>query len=68
MATLASAKKKYRDKLAAMPKNYNESMADFLGVSSAAVATSAPGTAYAGKMKPGLEDKWERELKRAFGG
>jgi hypothetical protein len=67
MATLASAKTKYRQKLTTMPENYYEGVASFLGTSAGAVRSSGPGMAYGSKMQPGIEDKWERELRAAFG-
>ncbi len=68
MATLTSAKNKYRQSLAHMPANYNEGVGEFLGIGAGAVASSPPGQAYAGKMRPGLEEKWERRLRQAFSG
>ncbi len=68
MATLQSAKAKYANAIRNMPTNYNNGMAGFLGVSATAVASSGPGLAYSGKVKPGLENKWETKLRQAFGG
>jgi hypothetical protein len=51
-----------------MPENYVSGMAGFLGVSEGTIRASAPGMAYVGKMKEGLEEKWEGRLKEAFGG
>lgn len=67
MATIASAKDKLRAKIPAMPGRYNRKIAAFLGVDASAVAASPPGKAYAAKVKPGMEDIWERELKAAYG-
>jgi hypothetical protein len=67
VATINSAKTKYRQKLPYMTENYMEGVAGFLGISEGAVRNSAPGQAYAGKMQPGIEDKWERGLREAFG-
>ncbi len=67
MATLASAKRKLATKIPTMPAAYNQGVADFLGISASAVGSSGPGMAYSGKVKPGMENKWETNLKRAFG-
>lgn len=67
MATVASAKAKLAAKIPHMPENYNRSMGEFLGISAGAVASSGPGMAYAAKIHPGIEDVWERNLRRAFG-
>ena len=61
---IAESKAKLRVKLAVMPKNYNASMSGFFGTD---VSGSAPARSYAVKIKPGMEDKWERNLKAAFG-
>ena len=67
MATLSSAKKKYRDAIPNMPGNYNEKMGKFLGVPASTIAASGPGSAYAEAIKPGVEEYWEKRLKQAFG-
>lgn len=67
MATLESAKRKYANAIRNMPSNYNEGMGGFLGISPSAVSSSGPGLAYAGKIRPGLEEKWETRLRQAFG-
>ena len=65
--TLSAAKAKLAAKIPDMPKNYNESMGMFFGVGAATIAGSSPGKAYAAKVKPGLENVWEANLKRRFG-
>jgi len=68
VATITSAKRKYSDKTRVMPANYNEGVSDFLGVSPAQIAGSGPGEAYQEKItSPGIADRWERNLRAAFG-
>lgn len=67
MATLAGAKEKLRSKIPNMPANYNRGVAQFLGTSEGTIAGSSPGKSYAAKIKPGMEDYWERKVKQAFG-
>ena len=68
MTTIAAAKRKLEIKQGDMVDNYNESMGGFLGISSGAVANSAPGQAYAAKVGDrDMPDRWERNLRRAFG-
>lgn len=64
MATIASAKDKLRAKISDMPANYDDAMKDFFGSD---VSGSGPSKAYKAKVKPGMEDIWEKKLKRAFG-
>lgn len=66
MATIASARAKLAAKVPFMADNYNRSMGEFFGVSSAAIAASPPGMAYASKIRPGVEMTWETNLRRAF--
>lgn len=61
---IAESKAKLRLKLKVMPKNYSDGMSAFLG---ADVSRSIPVASYQAKIKPGMEDKWERNLKNAFG-
>lgn len=61
---IAESKKKLANKIRVMPKNYTESMSAFFGTS---VSGSIPVANYVAKVKPGMEDKWERNLKNAFG-
>lgn len=68
MKTLALAKQKYQAKVSVMPANYAQGMAAFLGMSASAVAASAPGRTYASSIGAGTADKWERNLRAAFGG
>lgn len=68
LATIASAKRKLSDKVRVMPENYFEGVASFLGTSPATIAGSAPGEAYRDKISdPSLVDRWERNLRAAFG-
>ena len=66
MATIASAKAKLAAKIPTMPRNYNESMGSFLGISAGQVGSSPAGRAYAAKIDGTMPDRWERNLKRAF--
>ena len=61
---IAQSKAKLALKLKVMPKNYVEGMTAFFGTS---VAGSIPVASYNAKVKPGMEDKWERNLKNSFG-
>ena len=61
---IAESKTKLRNKIRVMPKNYDESMSLFFGTS---VSGSIPVANYKAKVKPGMEDKWERNLKNSFG-
>ncbi len=61
---IAESKAKLRLKLKVMPKNYAAGMSQFLG---ADVSGSIPVASYKAKIGPGMEDKWERNLKNAFG-
>lgn len=64
--TLSAAKAKLAAKIPYMSGNYNRSMGDFFGVSDGAIASSPPGSAYSAKVRPGMEDRWETGLRRAF--
>ncbi len=61
---IAESKRKLANKLRVMPKNYVDSMSQFFGQD---VSGSIPVASYKAKIKPGMEDKWERNLKNAFG-
>jgi len=61
---ITESKTKLRNKIRVMPANYTEGMSGFFGTS---VAASIPVANYKAKVKPGMEDKWERNLKNAFG-
>lgn len=61
---IAESTAKLRNKLAVMPKNYVEAMSGFFGSD---VSGSIPVKNYKAKIKPGVEDKWARNLKNAFG-
>jgi len=61
---IAESKKKLANKLRVMPANYITSMSGFFGTD---VSGSIPVANYKAKVKPGVEEKWERNLKNAFG-
>lgn len=61
---IAESKKKLSNKLRVMPVNYVAGMSGFFGTD---VSGSIPVANYKAKIKPGMEDKWERNLKNAFG-
>lgn len=61
---LAEAKKKYANKVRVMGPNYIAGVSAFLGVD---VSRSVPVANYNMKIKSGVEDKWERNYKAAFG-
>ena len=67
MANIAASKAKLAAKIPHMPANYNRSMGEFFGVGEGAIAASGPGKAYSVKIRPGVENTWERNLKQAFG-
>lgn len=67
MATIETAKRKYARRVPAMKANYQGSMERFLGVSAGALARAIPVVNYGDVIKSGVEDKWERNLKNAFG-
>ena len=62
--TISAAKAKLAAKIPSMPGNYAKSMGDFFGQS---VSGSTPVQAYGAKVKPGMENTWEINLKRRFG-
>ena len=61
---IRESKAKLTQKLRVMPGNYNRSMSEFFGTD---VSGSAPAKSYAAKITPAVADKWERNLKNAFG-
>jgi len=61
---LAESKRKLQNKLRVMPANYETSMSQFFGQ---AVGGSIPVANYKAKVTPAVADKWERNLKNAFG-
>ncbi len=64
-ATIASAKAKYLQKTKVMPSNYNAGMSAFLGRD---VSNSGPAQSFARSIGPAAVEKWERNLRNAFGG
>jgi hypothetical protein len=62
--TISAAKAKLAAKIPTMPGNYEKAMGDFFGAS---VSGSTPVAAYRSKVKPGMENTWETNLRRRFG-
>lgn len=67
MATLASAKQSYAEKLKVMPSNYVKGVARFLGVGEGTISGRSPVVAYKDRVKPGLENVWEAGVKARWG-
>ena len=61
---IAESKKKLQNKLRVMPGNYTRSMSQFFGQD---VSGSGPVASYKAKVTPAVADKWETNLKNAFG-
>ena len=61
---IAESKRKLQNKLRVMPENYVSSMSQFFGKD---VSGSIPVANYKAKVTPATADKWERNLKNAFG-
>jgi len=61
---IAESKRKLANKLRVMPRNYTDSMNQFFG---ADVSGSVAVANYKAKITPAVADKWERNLKAAFG-
>lgn len=61
---IAASKRKLVNKLRVMPKNYTDAMGTFFGTD---VSGSIPVANYKAKIVPGVADKWEKNLKNAFG-
>ena len=61
---IAESKRKLVNKLRVMPANYESSMSAFFGQS---IAGSIPNANYKAKVTPAVADKWEKNLKNAFG-
>ncbi len=61
---IAESKKKLQLKLRVMPQNYVSGMSGFFGQD---VSNSIPVQSYKTKVTPAMADKWERNLKNAFG-
>lgn len=62
--TLKAAKSKLAAKIPSMRENYSKGMSDFFGTD---VSGSGPVGAYKAKVAPGMENEWEKGLKRRFG-
>ena len=61
---IAESKRKLTNKLRVMPQNYSAAMSQFMGSD---VSGSIPVANYKTKITPAVADKWERNLKNAFG-
>ena len=61
---IRESKAKLTQKLKVMPKNYSDGMSLFFGTD---VSSSIPTKSYSAKMTASVADKWERNLKNAFG-
>ena len=61
---IAESKRKLSNKLRVMPKNYTDAMNQFFGQD---VSGSVAVANYKAKITPAVADKWERNLKAAFG-
>jgi len=62
--TIKESKAKLTNKLRVMPANYVTGMSGFFGSD---VSNSIPVANYKVKMTPAVADRWERNLKTAFG-
>ena len=61
---IAESKRKLQLKLRVMPDNYVKGMSQFFGKD---VSGSLPVASYKAKVTPAVADKWETNLKNAFG-
>lgn len=61
---IAESKRKLQNKLRVMPTNYTLGMSQFFGQD---VSSSVAVANYKAKVTPAVADKWERNLKAAFG-
>lgn len=61
---IAESKAKLAQKVRVMPQNYVNAMSGFFGRD---VSASIPVMSYKSKVTPAIVDKWERNLKNAFG-
>ena len=61
---IKESKQKLVNKLRVMPANYVSGMSQFFGQD---VGGSIPVANYKAKITPAVADKWERNLKNAFG-
>ena len=61
---IAESKRKLINKLRVMPENYTRAMGEFIGKD---VSGSIPVANYKAKVTPAVADKWERNLRNAFG-
>ena len=61
---IAESTRKLQNSLRSMPAEYSRSMSEFFGQD---VSGSVAVANYKAKVTPAVADKWERNLKRAFG-
>jgi len=61
---IAESKRKLQNQLRVMPTRYTDSMSQFFGKD---VSGSIPVANYKAKITPAVADKWEKNLKDAFG-
>ena len=61
---IKESKQKLQQKLRVMPGNYTAAMSQFFGQD---ISNSSPVASYKAKITPAVADKWERNLKNAFG-
>ena len=61
---IAESKRKLQNRLRVMPGNYTTAMSGFFGRD---VSASIPVANYKAKVTPAVADKWETNLKNAFG-
>ena len=61
---IAESKRKLQNKLRVMPANYITAMSQFFGKD---ISGSIPAANYKAKVTPAVADKWETNLKNAFG-
>lgn len=61
---IAESKRKLQNSLRSMPANYIAGMNGFFGQD---VSGSTAVANYKAKITPAVADKWEKNLKRAFG-
>lgn len=61
---IAESKRKLQNMLRVMPTRYTDAMSGFFGKD---VSGSIPVANYKAKVTPAVADKWEKNLKDAFG-
>ena len=61
---IAESKRKLQNKIRVMPENYVRGVSQWLGKD---VSGSIPVASYKAKINPAMADKWEANVKNAFG-